>query len=127
MLGWGVRMRRSSKFLLSAALPLTLALAAPAGAQFVSAVEEDLRRQLEEMQVRNADSQARIEALEERLGALEAATGLATQDADLLSDEDQATLRGRGDPRPLQPRRSEERRVGKECASTGKSRGSPSP
>ncbi|HEY9554809.1 transporter [Allosphingosinicella sp.] len=57
------------------------------------------------MQVRNADSQARIEALEERLGALEAATGLATQDADLLSDEDQATLRGRGDPRSLQPRR----------------------
>src|SRR3546814_20259829 len=104
MLGWGVRMRRSSKFLLSAALPLTLALAAPAGAQVVSAVEEDLRRQLAEMQVRNADSQARIEALEERLGAWEAATGLATQDADLLSETDQATLRVRGATSSLRPR-----------------------
>lgn len=98
-------MRRSSRFLLSAALPLTLTLAAPAEAQVVSAVEEDLRQQLQEMQVRNAESQARIEALEQRLEALEAAAGLGTQDADLLSDEDQAALRGRGDPRSLEPRR----------------------
>ncbi|WP_207790000.1 hypothetical protein [Sphingosinicella humi] len=66
---------------------------------------EDLRQQLQEMQVRNAESQARIEALEDRLEALEAAAGLGTQDADLLSDEDQAALRGRGDPRSLEPRR----------------------
>jgi hypothetical protein len=98
-------MRKSSCFLLSAATTLAVVLSAPAHSQIVTGVEADLEQQLDEMKAREAASQARIQALEERLEALEAAAGLRPDLGSLLSEDDQATIRGRGDPTSLQARR----------------------
>lgn len=75
-------------------------LASPAQAQVLSEIGDDgeaaLRQELEEVRAREAASLLRIEALEKRLEALEAATGLAADVGGLLSSDEQATIRGRG-------------------------------
>jgi hypothetical protein len=56
--------------------------------------ETELRRQLDEVRGREAESQKRIEALERRLEMLETNAGLVALQP--LSDEDESQVRGRG-------------------------------
>jgi len=98
-------MRVSVKALVGTAiLAVSAVISTPALAQS-SAGDADLLQQIEEMRAREAVSQARIETLEKRLHALETALGLSVDASTLLSEDAEASIRGRGAPSMVTARR----------------------
>lgn len=79
---------------------VVVAIGSPAAAQPVSGGEAALTEELESLRARDAESQAKIESLEQRLRMLEALVGLTPEGAP-LTDEEQATLRGRAAAPPV--------------------------
>lgn len=80
--------------LLGSSVLCLLTGAKPAQAQSASVSNSDLAAELDAMRDRERASQQRIKQLEQRLQALEAATGLHGDSP--ISDDQQALLRGRG-------------------------------
>ncbi|MDT9598986.1 hypothetical protein [Sphingosinicella rhizophila] len=84
-------MRKYSSLALATACLSTLTMAEPANAQDN---EIELRRQLDEVLIREAESQKRIEDLERRLQSIESRAGMLGYEA--LSDSEESRIRGRG-------------------------------